>query len=107
MLDFNNDELNNNGASSNKGSRSNSSNSCISVTSSVRLELFRCHDEPISVTWETAEGKDVLDDPLAKFKTVSDETTVISENPSATDIEEAFIITSSEEKMLGHWWPWW
>ena len=30
---------------------------------------------------------------MAKFKTVSDETTVISEIPSATDIEKAFVTT--------------
>ena len=98
VLDFNNDELNNNGASSNKGSSSNSSDSCSSGTSSIFSELLRCHDEPINVTLETAEEQDVLDDPLAKFKTVSDETTVISEIPSATDIEEAFIVTPGEGK---------
>ena len=96
VLDFNNNELNNNGASSNKGSSSNSSDSCSSGTSSIFSELLRCHDEPINVTLETAEEQDVLDDPLAKFKTVSGETTVISEIPSATDIEEAFIVTPGE-----------
>ena len=98
VLDFNNDELNNNGASSNKCSSSNSSDSCSSGTSSTFSELLRCHDEPINVTLETAEEQDVLDDPLAKFKTVSDETTVISEIPSATDIEEPFTVTPGEGK---------
>ena len=98
VLDFNNNELNNNGASSNKGSSSNSSDSCSSGTSSKFSDLLRCHDEPINVTLETAEEQDVLDDPLAKFKTVSDETTVISEIPSAADIEEAFIVTPGEGK---------
>ena len=97
-LDFNNNELNNNGASRNKGSSSNSSDSCSSGTSSIFSELLKCHDEPINVTLETAEEQDVLDDPLARFKTVSDETTVISEIPSATDIEEAFIVTPGEGK---------
>ena len=91
VLDFNNNELNNNDASSNKGSSSNSSDSCSSGTSSIFSELLRCHDIPI-----TAEEQDVLDDLLAKFKTVSHEATVISEIPSATDIEEAFIVTSGE-----------
>ena len=90
--------MNNNGASNNKGSSSNSSDSCSSGTSSIFSELLRCHDEPINVTFETAEEQDVLDDPLAKFKTVSDETTVISEMTSATDIEEPFIVTPGEEK---------
>ena len=88
--------MNNNGASSKIGSSSNSSDSCSSGTSSIFSELHRCHDEPINATLETAEEQDVLDDPLAKFKTVSDETTVLSEIPSATDIEEEFIITPGE-----------
>ena len=95
LLDFNNNELNNNGASSNKGSSSNSSDSCSNGTSSIFSELLKCH-KPINVTLETAEEQDVLDDPLAKFKTVSGEATVISEIPSATDIEEAFIVTPGE-----------
>ena len=95
---FINNELNNNGASSNKGSSNNSSESCSSGTTSIFSELFRRHVEPINVTLETAEEQDVLDDPLANFKIVSDETTVISEIPSATDIEEAFIVTPGEGK---------
>ena len=98
VLDFNNNELNNNGASNNKGSSSNSSNNCSSGTSSIFWELLRCHYEPINVTLETAEEQDVLDYPLAKFKTAPDKTTVISEIPSATDIEEVFIVTPDEEK---------
>ena len=102
VLDFNNNELNNNGASSNKCSSSNSSDSCSSGTSTIFSELLKYHDKPINVTLETAEEQDVLDDPLARFKTVSDETTVISEIPSATDIEEVFIVTPGEGKNLGH-----
>ena len=98
VLDFNNNKLNNNGASSNKGSSSNSSDSCSRGTDSIFSELLRCHDEPINVTLETAEEQDVLDDPLPKFKAVSDETTVISEIQSATDIEKAFIVTPGEGK---------
>ena len=93
VLDFNNNELNNDDASSNKGSSSNSSDSCSSGTSSIFSELLTCHNIPI-----TAKEQEVLDDSLAKFKIVSDETTVISEIPSATDIEEAFIVTSGEER---------
>ena len=92
--------MNNNGTSSYKGSSGNSSDSCSSGASSILSELLRCHDEPINVTLETAEERDVLDDPLANFKTVSDETTVILEIPSATDIEEAFIVTPDVGKNL-------
>ena len=85
VLDFNNDELNNNGASSNKSSSSNSSSSesCSSGSSSIFSELLTCHNESINVTLETTEEQEVLDDPLVKFKTVS-------------NIEEAFIITPGE-----------
>ena len=98
VLDFNNNKLNNNGASSNKDSSSNSSDSCSRGTDSIFSELLRCHDKPINVTLETAEEQDVLDDPLPKFKAVSDETTVISEIRSATDIEKAFTVTPGEGK---------
>ena len=39
---------------------------------------------------------------MAKFKKVSDETTVVSKIPSANDIEEAFVVTPDEGKNLGH-----
>ena len=96
VLDFNNNELNNNGASINKSSSSNgSSDSCSSGSSSISSELLTCHNETINITLETTVEQNVLDDLLAKFKTVSDEPIFISEIPSA---EEAFIITPGETK---------
>ena len=96
VLDFNNNELNNNGASINKSSSSNgSSDSCSSGSSSISSELLTCHNETINITLETTVEQNVLDDLLAKFKTVSDELIFISEIPSA---EEAFIITPGETK---------
>ena len=50
----------------------------------------------MNVILEDSEEQDAIDESLAKFKTVSDETTVISEIPSATDIEEAFIVPPDE-----------
>ena len=98
VLDFNNNELNNNGASINKSSSSSngSSDSCSSGSSSISSELLTCHNETINITLETTEDQNVLDDLLAKFKTVSDETIFISEIPSA---KEAFIITPGETKI--------
>ena len=102
-LVFNNDELNNNGASSNICSGSNSnSGSCWSDSSSIFSDLLRCHNEPINVILENSEEQDAIDESLAKFKTVSDETTIISEVPSATDTEEEFIVTPDEKKNLEH-----
>ena len=43
--------------------------------------------------------KKILDDSWIQFKSVSDETTIISEIPAApTDIEEATVVTPSEGK---------
>ena len=99
VLDFNNNELTINSASSNKGSSSNNSDSCSSSgVSSIFSELLGCHDESINVTLETAEEQDVLDETLAKFKAVSDEATTISEIRSATDIKKAFIVAPGKGK---------
>ena len=99
VLVFNNDELNNNGASRNKCSGSNSnSGSCWSDSSSIFSDLLSCHNEPVNVILENSEEKNAIDESLATFKTVSDETTDISEILSATDIEEAFIVTPDERK---------
>ena len=55
VLDFNNDELINNGASSNKSSSCDSSStSCSSGSSRIFSELLRCHIEPVNVILETA-----------------------------------------------------
>ena len=104
VLDFNNNELNNNGASSNESS---SSSIVVAVVVVVVVVAYfqNCLSvtmNPLNVTLETAEEQDVLDGPLAKFKTVSDGTTVISKAPSSTHIEEAFIVIPGEGKNLGH-----
>ena len=99
VLVFNNDELNKNGTSSNKCSGSNSnSSSCWSDSSSIFSDILRCRNKPINVILEDSEEQDAIDESLAKFKTVPDETTVISEIPSAADIEEAFIVPPDEWK---------
>ena len=86
--------MNNNGASRNKCSGSNdNSGSCWSASSSIFSDLLSCHNEPVNVILENPEEQNAIDESLAKFKTVSDETTVI-----ATDIEEAFIVTPDERK---------
>ena len=55
VLDFNKDELSNNGASSNKSSSCDSSStSCSSGSSRIFSELLRCHIEPVNVILETA-----------------------------------------------------
>ena len=64
--------------------------------SSMILDLLRCQNEPISIALEIPEKEGGLDDPLAQFKTVSDETTFVSEIPTATDIEDAIVITPDE-----------
>ena len=47
---------------------------------------------------EIPAEKGGLDDSLAQFKSVSDETTFISEIPSASYIEEAIVVTPGERK---------
>ena len=85
-LDLNNGLDNDNG-----DDNSSSSNSMI-------LDLLRCQKEPKSIALEIPEEEGGLDDPLAQFKSVSDETTFISEIPAETGIEEAIAITPGEGK---------
>ena len=67
---------------------------------SMILELLMCHSEPISNSLEIPKEWRGLDDPLAQFKRVFDETLFISEIPKTTDIEVAIAITPSEVKQL-------
>ena len=87
LLDLNNG-LNND----NNGDNDSSSGS------SMILDLLRCQNEPISIALEIPEEEDGLDNPLAQVKSVSDETTFISEIPTATDIEETIVLAPSEGK---------
>ena len=66
--------------------------------SSIILDLLRCQNEPISIALEIPEEEGGLDDPLAQFKSVSDETTFTSEIPTATDTEEAIVVAPGECK---------
>ena len=68
--------------------------------SSMILELLMCHNEPISNSLEIHKDWRGLDDPLAQFKRVFDETLFVSEIPKATDIEVAIAITPCEVKQL-------
>ena len=84
-------DLNNGLNNDNNGDDNNSSGS------SMILDLLRCQNEPISIALEIPE-EGGLDDSLAQFKSVSDETIFISEIPTVTDTEEAIVVTPSEGK---------
>ena len=71
-----------------------------SSAKSMILELLMCHSEPISNSLEIPKEWRGLDDPLAQFKRVFDETLFVSEIPKTTDIEVAIAITPSEVKQL-------
>ena len=81
----------------NNGLNNDNNDDDSSSGSSMILDLLRCQNEPISIALEISE-EGGLDDPLAQFKSVSDETTFISEIPTATDIEEAIVVAPGEEK---------
>ena len=66
--------------------------------SSMILDLLRCQNDPVSNVLEIPEEKSGVDNSLAQFKSVSDETTFISEIPTASYIEEAIVVTPGERK---------
>ena len=66
--------------------------------SSMILDLLRCQNDPVSNVLEIPEEKSGVDNSLAQFKSVSDETTFISEIPTASYIEEAIVVTPAERK---------
>ena len=60
--------------------------------------MLKCQNDPISMVLEIPAEKGGLDDSLAQFKSVSDETTFISEIRTASYIEEAIVVTPGERK---------
>ena len=66
--------------------------------SSMILDLLICQNEPISIAIKFCEEESGLDDPMAQFKSVSDESTFLSEIPTATDIEEIIVIKPGGRK---------
>ena len=87
LLDLKNDLNNDNNGGDNSSSGSN-----------MILDLLICQNEPVSNAIKFREEESGLDDPMAQFKSVSDETTFLSEIPTATDIEEAIVIKQGGRK---------
>ena len=87
LLDLKNDLNNDNNGGDNSSSGSN-----------MVLDLLICQNEPVSNAIKFREEESGLDDPMAQFKSVSDETTFLSEIPTATDIEEAIVIKQGGRK---------
>ena len=87
LLDLKNDLNNDNNGGDNSSSGSN-----------MILDLLICQNEPVSNAIKFREEESGLDDPMAQFKSVSDETTFLSEIPTATDREEAIVIKQGGRK---------
>ena len=66
--------------------------------SSMILDVLICQNEPISIAIKFREEESGLDGPMAQFKSVSDESTFLSEIPTATDIEEIIVIKPGGRK---------
>ena len=64
----------------------------------IYSKLLKCLDEPIEVQLEPSLGEETLDDPLSEFRTLSMETTFVSEVPSACEMEEGIVVAPGEGK---------
>ena len=66
--------------------------------SEIYLQLLRSLDESIEVEVELSTNEEIYEDPLSKFRAPSVETTIISEVPSNSELEQEITIAPGEGK---------